>query len=164
VLGLVVLFVVLRAVFAGPSVSAPDQIDGVSRITTGQLADLMDNQIDDAGLGSHAVGGVYGSPTQPEFLFLAAEGSETADEDRQALEQAAAGLGTSGAITLDTSSITREERTGVTYSCAPIGGSGGLSGAACLWNDGDTLGMVFTFTDRGNPTEFASHVHDAVVG
>ncbi len=48
------------------------------------------------------------------------------------------------------------------YSCAPLTGSG-LSGSACVWNDGNTLGAVVWFTDRGAPAEFASHVHDAVV-
>ena len=54
-------------------------------------------------------------------------------------------------------------RDGATYNCAPITGRG-ISGAACLWNDGKTLGAVLRFTDKGPPTEFAVIVHDAVVG
>lgn len=162
--GVLLLAIVLVNVFNGASVTVPDQIDGVARIKTGPVADAVNKQLSDSGIGGQqAVAAVYGTSGQPEFLFLASEGSESIDEDRAALQAAAKGLGSGGALGLDTSAITKEELDGVTYSCAPITGSG-LSGAACLWNDGDTLGMVFTLSDRGNPAEFASHVHDAVVG
>jgi len=164
VLAVLILGIVLVTMLGGKSVSVPDQIDGVSRITSGPLSAVMDKQVNGSGLnGTHAVGALYGTPAQPEFLFVAAEGSESNDEDRAALQQAASSMASGGQLGLDTSRIDQQAVNGVTYNCAPITG-GGLSGSACLWNDGDTLGMVLWFADRGSPVEFATKVHDAVVG
>jgi hypothetical protein len=158
----VVIGVLSLTLFKSKTVSLPDQIDGISRITSGPLATLMDRAKQNPGLqGHHTVAGVYGSTGSPEFLFLAAEGSESASQDQQALQSTAASLGSGGQIGLDMSSLTTKDQDGVTYRCAPL--TGQLTGSACLWNDGDTLGAVITFSDRGDPTEFASHVHDAVV-
>jgi hypothetical protein len=64
------LFRILTAV----SVSVPDQIDGVSRISTGPLATQTDQAIKQSGLNDyHAVGGLYGTQDAPEFLFIAAK-------------------------------------------------------------------------------------------
>lgn len=166
-LGIVGVVVVLAGVlsltvFKSKTVGLPDQIDGVSRITTGPLATLMDRAKQDPALEGHdSVAGIYGSAGSPEFLFLAAQGTESAAEDEKALRGTASRLGSGGDLGLDTSSLTTKEVDGVTYRCAPL--TGQLTGSACLWNDGDTLGAVFTFSDRGDPTAFASHVHDAVV-
>jgi hypothetical protein len=158
----VVIGVLSLTLFKSKTVSLPDQIDGISRITSGPLATLMDRAKQNPGLqGHHTVAGVYGSTGSPEFLFLAAEGSESASQDQQALQSTAASLGSGGQIGLDMSSLTTKDQDGVTYRCAPL--TGQLTGSACLWNDGDTLGAVITFSDRGDPTEFASHVHDAAV-
>jgi hypothetical protein len=158
----VVLGVLSLTVFKSKTVGLPDQIEGVSRITTGPLATLMDRAKQNPGLqGHHTVAGIYGSTGSPEFLFLAAEGSESAAQDQQALQSTAASLGSGGQIGLDMSSLTTKDVDGVTYRCAPL--TGQVTGSACLWNDGDTLGAVYTFSDRGDPVEFASHVHDAVV-
>jgi hypothetical protein len=159
---IVIAGVLSVTVFKTKTVSLPDQIDGVSRISTGPLATLMDRAKQNPGLkGHHTVAGIYGSAGAPEFLFLAAEGSESAAQDQQALQQTASSLGSTGQIGLDMSSMTTKKVDGVTYRCAPL--TGAVTGSACLWNDGDTLGAVYTFSDRGDPTEFASHVHDAVV-
>jgi hypothetical protein len=163
VVAVLLLAVVLVSVMGGDSVSVPGQIDGVSRITSGPLAGVMDKQVHSSGLkGTNAVGALYGTPTSPEFLFIAAEGSESDSEDKAALQAAASSLGSGGALGLDTSSVTKQEVDGITYNCAPVTGSG-LSGSACLWNGGGTLGMVLWFQDRGDPVQFASDVHDAVV-
>jgi hypothetical protein len=159
----VVVGVLSLTVFKSKTVSLPDQIDGVSRISTGPLATLMDRAKQNPGLnGHHTVAGIYGSSGSPEFLFLAVEGSESAAEDQQALQSTAASLGAGGQLGLDMSSLTTKEVDGVSYRCAPLTG-GQLTGSACLWNDGDTLGAVITFSDRGDPTGFASDVHGAVV-
>jgi hypothetical protein len=156
-------FFVFR-MLTGVSVSVPDQINGVSRITTGPLGKSADQAIDQADLNSyHAVGGLYGTPDAPDFLFIAAKGTESADEDGQALQSTADGLGSGGSIGLDLDKTTTEVRDGTTYNCAPMTGRG-VTGAACLWNDGKTLGAVLWFTDKGPPTDFAVIVHDAVVG
>jgi hypothetical protein len=164
IVGVVVVVIGLLSLtlFKSKTVSLPDQIDGISRITSGPLATLMDRAKQNPGLQGHrTVAGVYGSTGSPEFLFLAAEGSESASQDQQALQSTAASLGSGGQIGLDMSSLTTKDQDGVTYRCAPL--TGQLTGSACLWNDGDTLGAVITFSDRGDPTEFASHVHDTVV-
>jgi hypothetical protein len=159
VLGGLLLFRMLTAV----SVSVPDQIDGISRITTGPLADDANKAIEQADLATyHAVGGLYGTPDVPDFIFIAAKGTESADEDRQALSSVADGFGSDGSVGIDLDKATTEQLDGVTYNCAPMTGRG-LTGAACLWNDGKTLGAVLWFMDKGTPSTFASHVHDAVV-
>jgi hypothetical protein len=159
---IVVVGVLSLTLFKSKTVSLPDQIDGVSLITTGPLATLMDRAKQNPGLDGHnTVAGIYGSSGSPEFLFLAVEGSESAAEDRKALQSTAASLGSGGQIGLDMSSLTTKDVDGVTYRCAPL--TGQLTGSACLWNDGDTLGAIITFSDRGDPTQFASDVHDAVV-
>jgi hypothetical protein len=163
VVAVVAGFLVFR-MLTGVSVSVPDQIDGVSRVTTGPLAKSADQTIQRADLHSyHAVGGLYGTPEVPDFLFIAAKGTESADEDRQALQGTADGLGSGGQLGLDLDKMTNEVRGAATYNCAPMTGRG-VTGAACLWNDGKTIGAVLWFIDKGPPTEFAAIVHDAVVG
>ena len=66
----------------------------MSRITTGPLAKSADQAIDQADLNSyHARRRPDGTPDVPDFLFIAAKGTESADEDGQALQSTADGLG-----------------------------------------------------------------------
>jgi hypothetical protein len=147
----------------GVSVSVPDEIDGVALMTDGPIVDAADQSFEQSGLnGLEAKWGLYGTSQIPEFLFVAAKGTESSAEDGQALQSVSDGLGSGGALGLDLENVTTEQVDGVTYNCAPLTGQG-ITGSACLWNDGKTLGAVLWFQDRGVPTEFASHVHDAVV-
>ena len=97
----------------------------------------------------HAVGGLYGTPAVPDFLFIAAKGTESSDDDRQALQSAADGLGSGGELGLALEKTTVEERDGIRFTCAPITG-GGLTGSACMWNDGKTLGRCSGSTTRAH--------------
>jgi hypothetical protein len=154
----------LFRVLTGASVSVPDQIGGVSRITSGPLAASAERSFSQADLNTyHAVGGLYGTPAVPDFLFIAAKGTESSDDDRQALQSAADGLGSGGELGLALEKTTVEESDGIRFTCAPITG-GGLTGSACMWNDGKTLGAVLWFNDKGSPAAFTATVHDAVVG
>jgi hypothetical protein len=153
----------LVTVFHHASVALPDQIDGVPRITNQVLSGAANGIVKQAGLNGHkSVAGFYGANQQPEFLMLATEASEPPSSDRQALEAMAGATAGSSTLSVDVSSITTEQRDGVTYDCAPVSGAQ-VSGAACVWNDGDTIGVVVWFTDRGTPVDFASDVHGAVV-
>jgi hypothetical protein len=153
------LFRMLTAV----SVSVPDQIDGVQRVTEGSLVNDLERRFETSSFSRyHPVVGMYGTPDLPEFFFVAAKGTESPDADRQAMQQTSDGMGSGGKLSLDLESMTIQTLDGVTYYCAPI--KGGIPGGeTCLWNDGKTEGEVVWFADRGAPIEFASHVHDAVV-
>lgn len=155
----------------GPDLSMPESLAGepqihgpsVDFIITGAKAQIEKQ-------GVKAVVGVYGSAPQPRFMVMAIDRAVPPGQDPlQAVSTgfSAGMLGASGNI--DTSSVRRQTVAGTDYECAPYSISSNqtpvqVSADICVWDDGETTGMIMTFDQSVDEESLSTQAHDAVVG
>ena len=153
-------------------VAMPASIAGQSQFHNSQTQVLVKGMQDTLKKqsGVDAVGGFYGTPTQPEFFVVAFDKGLPANSDL--MSGAASGfgkslIGSSGYI--DQSSVTKHDVGSVHYECAPYSvqstsGGSSLSADICMWNDGKTVGMVMLFDKSLDSLSTAESAHGATTG
>jgi len=130
----------VQAVFGSAHVSLPDSVAGLPRMTSSavtQLTDQAEAQGRDWDLDVQAGG--YGTGLSPDIVVILVDGraSETTD---QLFESFTGGVVQAGARVDETRQVSGE-RDGTEYRCVPVEGSG-LTAAACMWRDEDSVGIV----------------------
>jgi hypothetical protein len=162
-IAIVILIVVgLGVVGRGPSLTMPENLIGNSRFngpTIERLQETLESEV-----GSGAILGVYGHAGQPRFVVVAVPGG--VPPDRDPIGEFAASVQPPGAATTDLSSRTTRTIGSVTYSCVRFSlppGETSPSGTLCVWDDGDSSGMVGSYDPSLDASVFADDVYAAVV-
>jgi hypothetical protein len=150
-----------RFVLSKPSISFPDTIAGqplIDPATADALEEQFRQQAGDA-VGADVQIGLYGTLAQPAFMVFAFEADIPLNDT--ALTAMAAGMASSD-VNADLAGSARETRGDTQYVCAPVS-SQAFSGTLCLWNDGETTGILIGFDESAGGIDMAEEIHDAVV-
>lgn len=136
---LIAMFGVRAVLDRGPSL--PDVLAGTPRITTQDMKDF-EKQMADEGKrsGVEVAAGAYGNGAVPTFVVLLIEGRSVEATDNL-FSQFVDGMASGGA-TVDANATQSGERDGLEYRCVPVVAAQ-IETAACMWRDGDTVGIVF---------------------
>jgi hypothetical protein len=136
---LIAMFGVRAVLDRGPSL--PNVLAGTPRITTQAVKDFEKQMVDDGKRsGLDVAAGAYGSGAVPTFVVLLVDGRSVEATD-DIFSQFVDGMASGGA-TVDANATVRGEHAGLEYRCVPVVAPQ-IEAAACMWRDGDTVGVVF---------------------
>lgn len=167
VVGVVVISAVagMLLVDGRSSIHFPDSIVGRSRIDSPTIQGLADGVEKEATVGSlRPQVAFYGTASQPAFMVLAFDDAPTSDEFANFWRDFAPSFAGSSGGSVDIGSLVKETRGSTAYECAPYT-TPGVSGSVCVWNDGETFGIVSTYDAAlPNGLELTPQVREAVTG
>lgn len=143
--------VVVAGMLRTPHVTMPASLVGMNRIESPETHDF-ESRITALGR-SQGVGwkaAVYGyPPSAPSFFVLAAPGTPP-EPSAETFRLFAAGFSAASASKVDLDALSTRARGGSEFVCAPT--QGRMHGTLCEWNDGNTIGFVFSFHDHVEQT------------